>query len=239
LEKDEAKWKVKLEDLRKEANELEAKKIEGAKVQGGVGLTLLKDIENEYNSKTEALINEVSDTFFHLFFGLTKFMITSCTLDLYLIHAMLLFPRQANKWRDQYHASRSIYEELHAQYEHLQGRSERERIVAESIRKEINSLQQALAEQIKRSDNGTTSTEGIAHDLKHQLAERDLRLDKLNQEVKAMQKARDDAVSNKDELAASHQVELAVSLDVHRSINLQPTVSSMCGCNFTIYHIRE
>ena len=97
----------------------------------------------------------------------------------------------------------------------MQGRSERERIVAESIRKEINSLQQALAEQIKRSDNCTTSTEVIARDMKHQLAERDLRLEKLNQEVKSMQKARDDAISNKDELAASHQVELAVSLDVH------------------------
>jgi hypothetical protein len=128
---------------------------------------------------------------------------------------MILFLRQANKWRDQYHASRTIYEELHAQYEQLQGRSERERIVAESIRKEINSLQQVLAEQIKRSDNGTTSTEDIARDLKHQVAERDLRLDKLNQEVKSMQKARDDAISKNDELAASQQVELAVSLDVY------------------------
>ena len=84
LEKDEAKWKVKLEDLRKEANELETKKllnnIEGAKVHhGGVGLALLKDIETEHDSKTEALINEVSETFFLLFFGLMKFMITSCT----------------------------------------------------------------------------------------------------------------------------------------------------------------
>lgn len=67
LEKDEAKWRAKLDGLRKESDELERRKfmnnieVEGAKVHGGVGLELLKDIESEHASKTEALINEVSD----------------------------------------------------------------------------------------------------------------------------------------------------------------------------------
>ncbi|KAL7431057.1 hypothetical protein ACHAXH_001426, partial [Discostella pseudostelligera] len=64
LEKDEAEWKAKLDDLRKESGELERRKfmnnIEGAKVHGSVGLELLKDLETEHASKTEALINEAS-----------------------------------------------------------------------------------------------------------------------------------------------------------------------------------
>ena len=84
LEKDEAKWKVKLDDLRKEANELERKKllnnnnIEGTKVHSD----LLKDIETQQDSKTEALIHEVSETFFFVLLRCyeVQFMITSsCT----------------------------------------------------------------------------------------------------------------------------------------------------------------
>lgn len=67
LEKDEANWKAKLEDLRRESEELEGRKllkIEGAKVLGaGVGMNLLKDIDEENACRTEALANEVSETF--------------------------------------------------------------------------------------------------------------------------------------------------------------------------------
>lgn len=118
-------------------------------------------------------------------------------------------------------------EELQAQYEQLQSRFERERSVSGSIQKEINSLQHALAEQIERSDNGSSSTEVIARDLKHQLSEKELRLEKLHQDVKSMQKARDDALSAKDELVASHQAELAVCLNVCLLQHLYPN-NSVC-----------
>lgn len=100
----------------------------------------------------------------------------------------------------------------------MQGRSNRERIVAESIQKEISSLQHALAEQIERSDHHcTVSTEVIARDLKYQLAEKELHLEKLHQEVKSMQKIKDDALSAKDELVASHHAELTVSATFAKS----------------------
>lgn len=62
LERNEATWKAKLEQQRKEWDELERRKIlnsEG-KVGGGSGLDVLKEIQVEYTSKTERLANEVS-----------------------------------------------------------------------------------------------------------------------------------------------------------------------------------
>jgi capsule polysaccharide export protein KpsE/RkpR len=120
-----------------------------------------------------------------------------------------------------------VCEELKAQYEQLQSRSERERSVSESIQKEIYSLQHALAEQIERSNNGSSSTEVIARDLKHQLSEKEWRLEKLHQDVKSMQKARDDALSAKHELVASHQAELAVCPNVCLLHHLDP---NNCVC---------
>jgi hypothetical protein len=57
----------------------------------------------------------------------------------------------------------------------------------------------------------------LARDLKLQVDEKDLRLDKLMHEVKGMREARDDALCANDELLAAHQKEHAVSLkDVFR-----------------------
>lgn len=63
LENAEVKWKAKLEDLRKESDELERKNVwsrNGAKVHGGVELDRFKEIVAEHDSKTEVLTNEVS-----------------------------------------------------------------------------------------------------------------------------------------------------------------------------------
>lgn len=98
-------------------------------------------------------------------------------------------------------------------------RANRERDVTESIQKEINSLHQALTEQIEKRDYGSTSSEAIARDLKHQLAEKVLQLEKLQQEVKVMQKARDDEYSAKNEFVAFHQSEFEVSLKVAFSLS--------------------
>jgi hypothetical protein len=157
-------------------------------------------------------------------------------------HPRLTFERctsnlatQVNKWRDQCHASRTIYEELQAQYEQLQGRSNRERIAVESIQKEINSLQHALADQIERSDNeNTTTTEVMVRDLKYQLVEKELRLEKLQLEVKSMQTARDNAYTAKDELVATHQAELAVSLGDTAYVTTFPNSSRICNVWLTI-----
>lgn len=67
LEKDEIKWMARLDDLRKELEELEGRKlwnIEGSKCHGEKGLNLLKDVEAEHAIKTEALLNEVGEIMF-------------------------------------------------------------------------------------------------------------------------------------------------------------------------------
>jgi len=52
----------------------------------------------------------------------------------------------------------------------------------------------------------------LARDLKLQVDEKDLQLDKLLQEVNGTRKARDDALCTNDEMLAAHQKEHAVSL---------------------------
>ena len=52
----------------------------------------------------------------------------------------------------------------------------------------------------------------LALDLKIQVDEKDLRLEKLLHEVNGTRKARDDALCANDELLAAHQKERAVSL---------------------------
>jgi hypothetical protein len=63
LERDEAKWKTKLEERRKEMDEMDKKKMNsnGAGVGGGAGfLDLVNEIQVEHANKTEKLTNEVS-----------------------------------------------------------------------------------------------------------------------------------------------------------------------------------
>ena len=91
----------------------------------------------------------------------------------------------------------------------------REMDVAESFQKEIASLQRDFTDHIEsgsgRNNMTSASSEGIVRDLKYQLEEKELLLEKLHQEVKDMRKDRDDAVCSKDELIASHQAEYGVS----------------------------
>jgi len=61
LEREEAKWKARLEDRRKEMDEMDMKMINSNYVGvGGAGLSdLVKEIQVEHAKKTEGLINEV------------------------------------------------------------------------------------------------------------------------------------------------------------------------------------
>ena len=63
LERDEAKWKTKLEEWKKEMDEMDRKRMNsnGAGVGGGAGLLdVVNEIQVEHANKTEKLTNEVS-----------------------------------------------------------------------------------------------------------------------------------------------------------------------------------
>ena len=99
---------------------------------------------------------------------------------------------------------------------------EREKEIAQSFQKELISLQQSFADHIEESGKNNTSSvssEAIIRDLKIQLENKELILQKLQCEIKNMQKTRDDSVCARDELMVSHQAELGVSalFSCHRS----------------------
>jgi len=62
LERDEAKWKTKLEERRKEMDEMDKKRMNstGAGLGGGTLVNLVNEIQIEHANKTEKLTNEVS-----------------------------------------------------------------------------------------------------------------------------------------------------------------------------------
>ena len=126
-------------------------------------------------------------------------------------------------WRDQFYDSRKMNEELQVRHDASQAQMEREKEIAQSFQKELISLQQSFADHIKENGknniSSSTSSEAIIRDLKIQLESKELILQKLQCEVKDMQKTRDDVVCAKDELIVSHQAEMGVStyLSCYRS----------------------
>ena len=180
LEQDEAKWRIKLEEGRRELKELQRKKLldSSSNVSSGGITNLWKDIQAEHDSKMTRLTEEVS------------------------------------KWRGQFYDCRKKIEGIQAKHDECQAQISREKDIANSIQKELTTLQQAFAKHIEQdtaNTNSSASSEAIVQQLKIQLEERELLLQKLNQEVKDMQRARDDADCIKDELLVSHQAELGVS----------------------------
>ena len=181
LEQDEAKWKIKLEEGRRELKELERKKVLDSSSNdsdsGGIK-NLWKDIQVEHDSKMTRLTEEVS------------------------------------KWRGQFYDCRKKIEGIQAKHDECQAQISREKDIANSIQKELTTLQQSFAKHIEQdtaNTNSSASSEAIVQQLKIQLEEKEFLLHKLNQDVKDMQCARNDAVCVKDELLVSHQAELGVS----------------------------
>ena len=92
---------------------------------------------------------------------------------------------------------------------------EREKEVAESYQMEITLLQQGFAEYVEegnaKPDCSASLETTMARDLKLQLEEKELQLEKMHHEVKSAIKARDDAICANDELIVSQQAEHKVS----------------------------
>lgn len=180
LEQDEAKWRIKLEEGRREFKEMERKKLlDSSSNDSSGGITnLWKDIQAEHDSKMTRLTEEVS------------------------------------KWRDQFYDCRKSFEGIQAKHDECQAQISREKDIANSIQKELTTLQQAFAKHIEQdtaNTNSSASSEAIVQELKIQLEEKELLLQKLNQEVKDHSISRNEAVCVKDELLVSHQAELGVS----------------------------
>jgi hypothetical protein len=62
-----------------------------------------------------------------------------------------------------------------------------------------------------RRETNTTESQNLVRDLKRQLAERDLTLSILQEQMKVVEKERDSAIMAKDSLVNSHASEIAVS----------------------------
>ena len=105
-------------------------------------------------------------------------------------------------------------EELQVRHDASQAQMEREKEIAQSFQKELASLKQSFADHIEengKNNISSTSSEAVIRDLKIQLENKELTLQKLQCEVKDMQKTSDDVVCAKDELIVSHQAEVGVS----------------------------
>ena len=100
-------------------------------------------------------------------------------------------------------------------YDELQLQLEREKEVSESYHKEITSLQLTFASYVEeggsRTDCSSSSDAIMVRDLKLQLEQKELQLEKLHHEVKSAIQARDAAVCAKNEMMVSHQAETMVS----------------------------
>lgn len=121
---------------------------------------------------------------------------------------------QKNKWRDLSYESRTNNEELQAKCNEFQAQINREKEISDAFQKEIESLQQAFAEHIEESRGdhaNSTRSEDMVRYLKRQLDDRDLLVERLREEVKVAEKARDEAFIAKQEFIALHHAEHSVS----------------------------
>lgn len=96
-----------------------------------------------------------------------------------------------------------------AKHESSLSQVKREQEIATSIQTELTALQQSFAEYIEQGNaknNGSTS-ESVVAELKIQLEEKELLLQKLQEEVMSVRQDRDSLVCEKDELLVAHQTE--------------------------------
>lgn len=97
---------------------------------------------------------------------------------------------------------------MEAKYDASLSQVKREQEIATSIQAELTALQQSFAEYIEQGNAKTnTSSESVVAELKIQLEEKELLLQKLQEEVKSVRQDRDSLVCEKDELLIAHQTE--------------------------------
>lgn len=73
---------------------------------------------------------------------------------------------------------------------------------------------------VERRQVNTNDSETLVRDLKRQVSERDLALSNLQDQIKAVEKERDEAILAKDSLVAFHQSEISVSLQISCCLTL-------------------
>ena len=73
---------------------------------------------------------------------------------------------------------------------------------------------------MERRQVNTNDSETLVRDLKRQVSERDLALSNLQDQIKAVEKERDEAILAKDSLISFHQSEISVSLQISCCLTL-------------------
>mmetsp|Transcript_17199 Transcript_17199/g.36354 ORF Transcript_17199/g.36354 Transcript_17199/m.36354 type:complete len:593 (-) Transcript_17199:529-2307(-) len=179
LKREEEKWKNKVEEKKREMAEFERRTRENLDGIGGIAHSgVVKDMESELNVKIDKISLE------------------------------------ANNWRERFYASRKDYECLQAKCDEFRSQTERQKKIAQAFQNEILSLQNSFANKIRECGDDSDSKrshlrmEERVRELKRQLDERSLLVEKLNEEVKEAMKSRDDEYIAKQELIATHQTEM-------------------------------
>jgi len=96
-----------------------------------------------------------------------------------------------------------------AKHESSLAQVKREQEIATSIQTELTALQQSFAEYIEQGNakHNDSTTESVVAELKIQLEEKELLLQKLQEEVKSIRQERNSLICAKDELLVAHQTE--------------------------------
>jgi len=99
---------------------------------------------------------------------------------------------------------------VEAKHESSLAQVKREQEIAISIQAELSALQQSFAEYIEKGNvktNTSSPSESVVAELKIQLEEKELLLQKLHEEVESIRQDRDSLVCAKDDMLVAHQME--------------------------------
>lgn len=202
LQRDEVKWKLDLEERRKELSVMESMIMNRQNVDCSVSPDHVKEMEIEHTAKMEKLTQEVRRGFY---------VSIDSIVVLLLSYPLTFHIHKSNKWREQFYDSRKSTEHLQAKCTEYQSQTQRQREISNALQRELSSLQQSYAKHIEDSGDSKRCSpvykEDKLRDLKQQVAERNLLLEKLREEIKTLERDRDEAILAKDDLIATNQKE--------------------------------
>jgi hypothetical protein len=202
LQRDEVKWKLDLEERRKELSVMESMIMNRQNVDCSVSPDHVKEMEIEHTAKMEKLTQEVRRGFY---------VSIDSIVVLLLSYPLTFHTHKSNKWREQFYDSRKSTEHLQAKCTEYQSQTQRQREISNALQRELSSLQQSYAKHIEDSGDSKRCSpvykEDKLRDLKQQVAERNLLFEKLREEIKTLERDRDEAILAKDDLIATNQKE--------------------------------